>query len=146
MGTQYQKQTGPVLYNEPFRGKTGIPVGKEIETEAITEKIQSIQSIQSRLEIAKKTKTSFTFQEFAVAISTKTNEEKLKDAFDVYDMDKDGTISKAELIHTLRVMGEEITEDYAEIVLSKIDKDKDGKINFEEFKSFFNLKVAESKV
>lgn len=69
-----------------------------------------------------------------------------RDAFDVYDMDKDGTISKAELIHTLRVMGEEITEDYAEIVLSKIDKDKDGKINFEEFKSFFNLKVAENKV
>ena len=53
-------------------------------------------------------------------------------------MNKDGTISKAELAHTLKMMGEEITEDYAEIIVSKISKDKDGKINFEEFKSFFD--------
>ena len=60
-----------------------------------------------------------------------------RDAFDVYDINQDGSISKTELIKTLKIMGEEITEDYAEIVMSKIDKDKDGKINFEEFKSFF---------
>ena len=53
-------------------------------------------------------------------------------------MNKDGTISKDELAHTLKMMGEEITEDYAEIIVSKISKDKDGKINFEEFKSFFD--------
>ena len=55
----------------------------------------------------------------------------------MYDINKDGTISKTELIQTLKILGGEITEDYAEIVMSKIDKDKDGKINFEEFKSFF---------
>ena len=32
----------------------------------------------NKLELAKKTENSFTFQEFAVAISTKTNEEKLR--------------------------------------------------------------------
>ena len=55
----------------------------------------------------------------------------------MYDINKDGTISKAELIQTLKILGGEITEDYAEILMSKIDKDKDGKVNFEEFKSFF---------
>ena len=55
----------------------------------------------------------------------------------MYDINKDGTISKTELVHTLKILGGEINEDYAEIVMSKIDKDKDGKITFEEFKSFF---------
>ena len=55
----------------------------------------------------------------------------------MYDINKDGTISKTELIQTLKILGGEITEDYADIVMSKIDKDKDGKVNFEEFKSFF---------
>ena len=63
-----------------------------------------------------------------------------RDAFDVYDMNKDGKISKTELIQTFKMLGEEITEDYAEIVMSKLDKDKDGKINFEEFNSFFENK------
>ena len=63
-----------------------------------------------------------------------------RDAFDVYDMNKDGKISKTELIQTFKMLGEEITEDYAEIVMSKIDKDKDGKINFEEFNTFFENK------
>merc|ERR1711874_487845 len=87
--------------------------------------------------VPKRPKKSFTFQEFAIAISVKTAEEKLRDAFDVYDVNKDGTISKTELIQTLKLLGGEITEDYADIVMSKIDKDKDGKVNFEEFKSFF---------
>ena len=55
----------------------------------------------------------------------------------MYDVNKDGTISKTELIQTLKLLDGEITEDYGEIVMSKVDKDKDGKINFEEFKNFF---------
>ena len=51
---------------------------QDIETDAIREKIQSIQSMLVKLENAKKTKKSFTFQEFAIAISVKSAEEKLR--------------------------------------------------------------------
>ena len=53
----------------------------------------------------------------------------------MYDINKDGNITKSELVHTLKLLGEDISEAYAEMVISKIDYDNDGKVNFDEFKS-----------
>ena len=64
----------------------------------------------------------------------------------MYDVNKDGTISKTELIQTIILLGGEISEDCAEIVMSKVDKDKDGKINFVEFKSFFQDMICKNNV
>ena len=59
-----------------------------------------------------------------------------RDAFKVYDLNEDGLITKAELVQAMKLLGEDISEDYAEIVISKVDDDKDGKVNFEEFKNW----------
>ena len=67
------------------------------------------------------------------SVNTVSNQIR-RDAFDVYDINKDGTITKSELVDAMKLLGEDISEDYAEIVISKVDNDKDGKVDFEEFK------------
>ncbi|XP_006355093.1 probable calcium-binding protein CML25 [Solanum tuberosum] len=77
-------------------------------------------------------------QEF-IELNTKdidSNEvlESLKDAFSVFDMDKNGSISAEELLTVLRSLGEDCTLAECRKMISGVDCDGDGMINFEEFK------------
>jgi len=69
------------------------------------------------------------------------NEAKLKFAFKIYDLDKDGFITKLELYKVLKMMiGNNNIKDFQLKQLIKrtivyADKDKDDKLSFEEFKS-----------
>mmetsp|Transcript_19249 Transcript_19249/g.28667 ORF Transcript_19249/g.28667 Transcript_19249/m.28667 type:complete len:196 (+) Transcript_19249:25-612(+) len=83
------------------------------------------------------------FKEFITALSTfseKGNkEDKLKFAFGVYDMDGDGFISNGELFQVLKMMvGDNLDEVQLQQIVDKTileaDKDKDGRISFDEFK------------
>eukprot|EP01091_Cochliopodium_minus_P008464 TRINITY_DN1923_c0_g1_i1.p1 TRINITY_DN1923_c0_g1~~TRINITY_DN1923_c0_g1_i1.p1 ORF type:complete len:207 (-),score=69.83 TRINITY_DN1923_c0_g1_i1:374-919(-) len=87
------------------------------------------------------------FKEFISALSTfsvKGNiEAKLKFAFQIYDMDGDGFISNGELFQVLQMMvGDNLTEVQLQQIVDKTileaDQDKDGKINFEEFKKLIS--------
>ncbi|KAL6001489.1 hypothetical protein ACLOJK_007227 [Asimina triloba] len=60
--------------------------------------------------------------------------EDLKDAFDMYDLNKDGWISAVELNKVLKSLGEECTVQDCHRMISTVDSDGDGKVNFEEFK------------
>jgi len=65
-------------------------------------------------------------------------ESKLKFAFRIYDMDNDGFISNGELFQVLKMMvGNNLKDTQLQQIVDKTilfhDKDKDGKINFEEF-------------
>jgi len=82
------------------------------------------------------------FQEFVSglsAFSSKGNkEEKLRFAFKVYDVDRDGYISNGELFIVLKMMvGTNLKNDQLQQIVDKTimeaDKDRDGKISFEEF-------------
>lgn len=82
------------------------------------------------------------FQEFVSglsAFSSKGNkEEKLRFAFKVYDVDRDGYISNGELFIVLKMMvGTNLKNDQLQQIVDKTimeaDKDHDGKISFEEF-------------
>jgi serine/threonine-protein phosphatase 2B regulatory subunit len=82
------------------------------------------------------------FQEFVLglsAFSSKGNkEEKLKFAFKVYDIDRDGYISNGELFIVLKMMvGSNLKDQQLQQIVDKTimeaDKDGDGKISFEEF-------------
>lgn len=82
------------------------------------------------------------FQEFVSglsAFSSKGNkEEKLRFAFKVYDIDRDGYISNGELFIVLKMMvGSNLKDVQLQQIVDKTimeaDKDKDGRISFEEF-------------
>ncbi|PON77058.1 Parvalbumin [Parasponia andersonii] len=64
------------------------------------------------------------------------NEEDLKEAFDVFDRDKDGLISVEELGSILSSLGlkEGKKMENCKQMIRKVDMDGDGMVNFEEFK------------
>ena len=77
------------------------------------------------------------FWEFATLMAHKmgdTNPEKtLHAAFQVFDANGDGTISAGELRGVMREMGEPLTESDIDNVLAGIDRNGDGKVDYEEF-------------
>ena len=82
------------------------------------------------------------FQEFVSglsAFSSKGNkEQKLRFAFKVYDIDRDGYISNGELFIVLKMMvGSNLKDQQLQQIVDKTimeaDLDQDGKISFEEF-------------
>jgi len=94
------------------------------------------------------------FQEFVSglsAFSSKGNkEEKLRFAFKVYDIDRDGYISNGELFIVLKMMvGSNLKDQQLQQIVDKTimeaDLDRDGKISFEEFKKMVeNTDVSNS--
>ena len=63
------------------------------------------------------------------------DEKNLKLAFDLFDLNKDGKLSKEELITVLDTSNFE----YIDSLISIIDNNKDGFINFDEFKNLMEL-------
>ena len=61
-------------------------------------------------------------------------EDEIRDAFDLYDLDKDGLISPTELHVVLNKLGEKCSLIDCQRMISNVDADGDGKVNFEEFK------------
>lgn len=66
-------------------------------------------------------------------------EAELKQAFDLFDRNGDGTVSKAELMDIFAKLGGQIKPAEAMAFLKTVDKDKSGSIDFNEFKSLWNL-------
>ncbi|KAL2545866.1 putative calcium-binding protein CML25 [Forsythia ovata] len=60
--------------------------------------------------------------------------ENLKDAFSVFDIDKNGSISAEELQNVLKSLGEECTLSECKKMISGVDADGNGMISFDEFK------------
>lgn len=82
------------------------------------------------------------FKEFIQGVSQFSvkgdRESKLKFAFRIYDIDNDGFISNGELYQVLKMMvGNNLKDTQLQQIVDKTilfaDKDKDGKINFQEF-------------
>ncbi|XP_057777555.1 probable calcium-binding protein CML25 [Salvia miltiorrhiza] len=61
--------------------------------------------------------------------------DNLRHAFEVFDADKNGAISAEELLNVLRSLGEECTLDDCKKMISGVDIDGSGTIDFDEFKA-----------
>ncbi|XP_043693982.1 probable calcium-binding protein CML18 [Telopea speciosissima] len=59
---------------------------------------------------------------------------ELKDAFNMYDRDKNGLISVTELHMVLKNLGEKCSIHDCSKMIRSVDADGDGNVNFEEFK------------
>merc|ERR1712228_499557 len=84
-----------------------------------------------------KDSNKITFPEFltmmAQTIQYKDNEEEVREAFRVFDKEKTGFISAAELRHIMTNLGEKLSEEEADEMIREADIDGDGQINYEEF-------------
>ena len=84
------------------------------------------------------------FQEFITGLSIfsgrSSKEDKLRFAFKIYDIDKDGYISNGELFIVLKIMvGNNLEDDQLQQIVDRTivenDKDGDGRLSFAEFKN-----------
>lgn len=62
----------------------------------------------------------------------------MRKAFDLYDMDGDGKISANEIHVVLKRLGEKTTMEQCNAMVRAVDADKDGFVNFEEFKTMMS--------
>jgi len=76
------------------------------------------------------------FDEFMTMMTRQERKEhdELKQAFDVFDKDADGTISGKELEIVMKALGEHIDRDTINLMIESVDTDKNGYIDFEEFR------------
>lgn len=78
-------------------------------------------------------------EEFMAFQRTETNghetgDKDLKDAFDLYDLDRNGVISASELHAVMKRLGEKCSLSDCRRMISKVDNNGDGSVDFEEFK------------
>ncbi|KAG9143958.1 hypothetical protein Leryth_021633 [Lithospermum erythrorhizon] len=62
------------------------------------------------------------------------NDKEMKEAFDLYDKDKNGKISVSELHSVLKNLREKVSIKDCKKMITSVDVDGDGCVNFEEFK------------
>ncbi len=76
------------------------------------------------------------------------SDEEIRSTFDFLDLDKNGYIGASELRHVLINMGELITDEEVDTMISMLDLNGDGQVNFQQFEAMArnpNLKQSESK-
>lgn len=64
--------------------------------------------------------------------------QELREAFELYDINKNGLISSSELHQILTRLGEKCTESDCVKMIQTVDSDGDGYVNFEEFKTMMS--------
>jgi len=62
-------------------------------------------------------------------------EDAIEKAFTMFDLDKNGYIGVAELKHILIMMGEHISDEEVDMMISMLDLNGDGQVSFKEFKA-----------
>lgn len=79
------------------------------------------------------------FEEFLVMMEKKTKDdqmEEMKQGFIIFDRNGDGFISRTELRQGLENLSLTLTEKQLDEILTQVDVDKDGQINYSEFITF----------
>jgi len=84
-----------------------------------------------------------------IDLNTKGNDraaclEDLKNAFQVFDLDRNGSISADELYQVLKGMGDGSTREDCKNMITGVDRNGDGLINFEEFKTMMTTSSSSS--
>ena len=66
-------------------------------------------------------------------LKSSLTKEQLIDSFDVFDPKQNGKCSAKELFHSLRVVGEKLTDDEINYIKSKVEIDLNGNIDYKAF-------------
>ncbi|OIV94187.1 hypothetical protein TanjilG_13804 [Lupinus angustifolius] len=76
--------------------------------------------------------------EFAAFCRSDGDVSELRDAFDLYDQDKNGLISATELHLVLNRLGVKCSVEECHSMIKSVDSDGDGNVSFEEFKKMMS--------
>ena len=68
-------------------------------------------------------------------------ENELEEAFQCFDRDGDGSISLKELKYIMMTLGDRLTEQECDYMLSVVDRDGDGSISYREFADMMLAKI-----
>ena len=71
-----------------------------------------------------------------------SEEEEMRQAFKVFDIDGNGVIDAQELRLTMRNLGENLTDEDVKAMIRAADKNGDGKIDYEGRQLFSFMKVC----
>lgn len=122
---------GKLSREELIKGYSLIePAAKDVEAK-VDEMMKNLDSDHSG---------AIDYSEFIVGLMDKKkllSESNLKQAFDLFDKDKSGTLTRDEIKSILGV-GKNMSEKVWEEVIKEVDKNNDGLICFEEFKIMMN--------
>lgn len=77
------------------------------------------------------------FKEFCALMSKKmtetTPEDEMMDAFKVFDKDGNGFVSPAELKQVMRDLGEKLSDEEVDEMITEADENGDGQVDYNEF-------------
>ena len=76
--------------------------------------------------------------------SINEREKELKEYFDMFDRDKDGSINEKELGNILRSLGHDPTDQDLSEMINEVDNNSDSKIEFDEFCKIMNNKLKQN--
>lgn len=62
-------------------------------------------------------------------------EEDLRDAFNMFDTDKSGSIDREEVKQLMKKLAQDLTAEELDAIMGEVDTDGDGEISFEEFRA-----------
>jgi len=86
------------------------------------------------------------FDEFLEMMARKISgpevQAELREAFNVFDKDGNGTISEDELRQVMHNLGEKLTDEDIKAMMREADTDGDGEVNFEEFVQMMSFSFA----
>ncbi|KAJ6237353.1 calcium-binding protein cml45-related [Anaeramoeba flamelloides] len=68
-------------------------------------------------------------------VSEEDNEQTIREVFDIFDRDGDGFITAIELSHLMSSLGQKMTENEINWMISAIDTSGEGKVSFDDFKN-----------
>jgi calmodulin len=69
---------------------------------------------------------------------------EFRDAFELFDKDKDGTITAKELANVMKSLNQDPTEQELNEMIAEVDIDGNGQIDFEEFVCLMNRRSKET--
>ena len=91
-------------------------------------------------------KVELTEEQVFAALQNVTNNQRKEytQAFEVFDKDKDGFVSRQELKTIMRSLGQNPSEDDIEELMVTADSNQDGKISYDEFMTLISNQIKQS--
>lgn len=77
-------------------------------------------------------------------LSLNVQKREYTQAFEIFDKNKDGWISRQELKTIMRSLGQNPTDDDIEEMLLNVNRDNDGQISYEEFMRIICMQIKAS--